>query len=111
MVLTLVLASLTTALLVMTWTWEGGLFVPLLKRMGRYASDPAHPRVLRMMAFGSGCQYCVSHWIGAAVSLWMATDLKTAAMMVAPVIFLANVAILLFQVIAEARTALQRGPR
>ena len=105
MALTLLLASLTTALVVNTWH-NGSLFVPLLKALNTYVHRGQANVVLATIARGALCRYCVSHWVGLAVSCWMAPDWTTALMLTGPVIWLANYSISIYHAISSAHEAI-----
>lgn len=89
MVITLLLASLTTALIVNTWQM-GSIFATPLRWLRTEGIASHRHAVIRTLAAGAQCRYCVSHWIGAVVTLLMAPDLVSALMLVCPVIWLAN---------------------
>jgi hypothetical protein len=88
--MTLVLASLTIALIANTWvsdTWPPQSTVYLIrKRLFDYARSEHNRSWLRTLAGAAICRYCVSHWIGFAVVPWIAPWTH-----ILPAIFLANI--------------------
>jgi hypothetical protein len=96
--MSLFVASLTTALIVNTWLQgDSMLFTPLHQRLNTWAGQGNG--VQRIFARGALCRYCLTHWVGAAVTILMLPDWRW----MAAVIFLANVAISVFQAIGAAR--------
>jgi hypothetical protein len=130
--LTLLLTTLTTALIVNTWLDPNGFFVLIHARMHAWidkARGTNHSEIWRDMpavnvwrtalllpwpdrlrwifAKGALCRYCVTHWIGAAVSLAIAPDWWTRFALIAPTIWLANHSISLYSLLSDHLTAVR----
>jgi hypothetical protein len=100
--MTLLIASLTTALIVNTWLQGDSIFTPLHTRLNTWAEQGKG--LTRLIGRGLLCRYCLSHWVGAGAALFF-LDWRY----IAPVIFLGNVAISVFQAIGAFRDRLTAG--
>lgn len=93
-VLDLLLASLATSAIVHVWM-HGSIFGPVRQRLLTYTNDQRKPAILRTVAFGPTCQYCFTHWVGAAVTIAVMREWAVALLAVFPVIWLSNYSLLI----------------
>lgn len=102
--MTLLLASLTIALIVNTWlsnTWPSGSLVDTVRR--RLMAFAQSGQTWRHRLAGMPlCRYCLSHWVGFAVVPWIAPWTY-----VLPAVLLANLTLSLWGLVGAASDALK----